>query len=346
MAKFHVNPETGRASQCAASFKCPFGDLESDHYATAAEARKSYEQKMQAEAETQLKARKEKAAKRLGDPIIYTDSPDYRVSKDAKYYIDYDYDTEGGEVDEYGMHRGSSIVDMEIKGWERDGEGLADFAKASLGLPHEKPIPEELRKNLQPFVTNFDSYDFEAETSPGYYGEELDSITVPDELLKVLDDYYYSQPNAAGPENILGYLRGKGYDTTGERPLEAIKGALQAENKGRLSTKVTRARKWRIANISLANITVPSDAQAEIGEKDPRSPSSPYPGRQNPRDIIAGVVLQKNDGTYELIDGYHRRGWLKANGKKKPRYIILSHEAWKEPSRYSSYSKEVYWNKD
>lgn len=46
MAKFHVNPETGHASQCAATFKCPFGDLENDHYATAAEARKSFERKI------------------------------------------------------------------------------------------------------------------------------------------------------------------------------------------------------------------------------------------------------------------------------------------------------------
>lgn len=42
MAKFHVNPTTGKAGACSARVQCPFGG-EAEHYASEAEARAAYE---------------------------------------------------------------------------------------------------------------------------------------------------------------------------------------------------------------------------------------------------------------------------------------------------------------
>lgn len=43
MSKFHVNPNTGNVAPCTAKAKCPFGDLEKDHYATPELARAAFE---------------------------------------------------------------------------------------------------------------------------------------------------------------------------------------------------------------------------------------------------------------------------------------------------------------
>lgn len=46
MAKFHVNPNNGKAGPCSAKRSCPFGDLETEHYGTVAEAQQAYEGSM------------------------------------------------------------------------------------------------------------------------------------------------------------------------------------------------------------------------------------------------------------------------------------------------------------
>lgn len=46
MSKFHINPETGNPGSCTAVFKCPFGDMDADHYPTPEIARVAYEIKM------------------------------------------------------------------------------------------------------------------------------------------------------------------------------------------------------------------------------------------------------------------------------------------------------------
>lgn len=346
MANFHINPETGNAGRCVATFKCEYGDIEKDHYPTAAEARKAYEKRMEDQAQAEEDARQTKAAKRLGEPIILPTLKPITGSGYVSTGLDYDYDRTYNHPEDEDICRCSVIEDVQIKGWSDDGEGLAEYARDRLGLGRDEPLPEGLKEDLAPFVTNFNSSDYEPEISGGYYGEEFSGIKGPQELEDVIEDHYYAQPDAGGPENILTYLRAKGYDTTGKRPLEAIKGALQAENNGKLIAKVDRARKWRTADINLSNIALPSESQRKAGEADPRALTGPY-GRKAPSGDIAGVVLQKSDGSYELIDGYHRMGWLKANGKRRKKYLILSHEAYQEPSPWSRYrSSEPEWHRN
>lgn len=45
--KYHINPRTGKAVVCKAKIRCPFGDLEKDHYETRDAARRAYEERME-----------------------------------------------------------------------------------------------------------------------------------------------------------------------------------------------------------------------------------------------------------------------------------------------------------
>jgi hypothetical protein len=44
MPKYHINPQTGNPGTCHAKKNCPFGDIQSDHYDSADQARSAYEQ--------------------------------------------------------------------------------------------------------------------------------------------------------------------------------------------------------------------------------------------------------------------------------------------------------------
>lgn len=46
VAKYHINPDTGEVGACRARTRCPFGDLEEDHYASRADATRAYEKAM------------------------------------------------------------------------------------------------------------------------------------------------------------------------------------------------------------------------------------------------------------------------------------------------------------
>lgn len=49
MGKYHVNKTTGRVALCRAVKRCPFGDLQDDHYASRAEALQVFENMMENE---------------------------------------------------------------------------------------------------------------------------------------------------------------------------------------------------------------------------------------------------------------------------------------------------------
>lgn len=48
--KYHISPRTGAPAWCTARERCPFGDMEKDHFATKEEARAAYEERMQEQA--------------------------------------------------------------------------------------------------------------------------------------------------------------------------------------------------------------------------------------------------------------------------------------------------------
>lgn len=46
MPRYHVSPRTGNAVVCKAKVRCPFGDLQRDHYSSREEALAAYEERM------------------------------------------------------------------------------------------------------------------------------------------------------------------------------------------------------------------------------------------------------------------------------------------------------------
>lgn len=46
MKRYHINPKIGEVRACRARKRCPFGDLEADHYDSPEDARAAYEEAM------------------------------------------------------------------------------------------------------------------------------------------------------------------------------------------------------------------------------------------------------------------------------------------------------------
>ena len=46
MARYHINPKTGKPGVCRATKSCPFGDMEADHYPSVAAAQAAFEEAM------------------------------------------------------------------------------------------------------------------------------------------------------------------------------------------------------------------------------------------------------------------------------------------------------------
>lgn len=321
MKKYHVNPVTGVANHCTAVFRCRFGVSEENHYATREEAQKAFE----ADMESEIIEETLRKSKKLGPPILLAPTSLTMPSTDAKYEIEYDYDWSNGGCECEDICRCSTITNVQLTGWkDNNPDGLANYARIKLSMKAGAAIPEDLKKKLEPYA-DFEmiAHDFEVNIVNGYYGEELDSIKAPQGLTKVLNQYYYSQNNAVGHYSVLPYLRGKGYDTTGESPLTAIKGALRAENGGRLNKKVENAKSFKVVKIGLKNIKKLSKSQEAAAVKDQRKP---LPVKETGmREEIAGVAFKNETGEYELVDGYHRTAYYENQTKRqKVSYIVLS----------------------
>lgn len=158
---------------------------------------------------------------------------------------------------------------------------------------------------------------FEVSRRWGYYEEIEVEIDLKPELFEKIQAHYYSSPVAEDPEGILVYARGKGLDTTGHSPVEALKALLKSENGGKDHPRVDAATAVRRQSIRLDDIRIPSQRHYDTVE--PRKPE-PADKRNGP---IAGVVFEEN-GKYSLVDGYHRTKWLRKKLRKSATYLVLS----------------------
>lgn len=314
---FHLNPTTGVAGKCRATVSCPFGDLDKDHYATAAEARIAYE--------TSMAGRTVASAKTLSAPIhIKPTNLRFENLNRAGDFIEYDYDvardcwTNGCD----SICRCSTIENFEAIGWSSsDPNDIESFARSALGMPYSEPFPAELKAKLAPY-RDFSKIkdDFLPIIENGYYGEELAGVEGADDVMKVLEDYYYSQPNAMGPHNILAFLRGKGYDTTGERPVEALKNFLRAENEDHVNLAVENADVFALRRVDFSTINARSKSRVKDAALDPRKPAPEKPSGFTHE--ISGIVVQDHRG-YTLVDGYRRRAFYSTTKRKAGTYIVL-----------------------
>lgn len=99
MSKFHINDE-GNPGPCSAEFRCPFGDLDDDHYSSPQEARDAYEVKMNNQMIETLTARNAEIEKER-NTVVFTDEQlalqdtgdfDYDIAHFERMPSGYDYD--------------------------------------------------------------------------------------------------------------------------------------------------------------------------------------------------------------------------------------------------------------
>lgn len=145
-------------------------------------------------------------------------------------------------------------------------------------------------------LDDFSSYDIEAEG--GYYGQEV-RVTVENEQMELIRDWYFKAENANDAYGVLAYCRSKGIVTRGMTPLEAIKTQLRTENNGMVNPVVERAKNVTVEHVKLSAVKI---SQADHFEK-----AVPRPIRSLTEESkeITGVLIKKN-GSFKLVDGYHR----------------------------------------
>lgn len=99
MSKFHINDE-GNPGPCSAEFRCPFGDLDDDHFSSPQEARDAYEVKMNNQMIETLIARNSQIEK-ARNSFVFTEEQlalqdtgdfDYDIAHFERKPSGYDYD--------------------------------------------------------------------------------------------------------------------------------------------------------------------------------------------------------------------------------------------------------------
>lgn len=117
---------------------------------------------------------------------------------------------------------------------------------------------------------------------------------------------------------VLQYCAGKGYPPHGLTAVEALKAQLKAENGGKDHPRVDIAQHVYLATIQFANLRIPASQHWERIQSAPLTP--PNQGEKP----IAGVVIENRDGTYTLVDGYHRTKGLKTESQAtQADYFVL-----------------------
>lgn len=160
---------------------------------------------------------------------------------------------------------------------------------------------------------------FFVDRSWGYYNEIEVSIELRPEFLAEVQSHYYRLDNATDQDRVLPYVRGKGYPTEGKSPVEALKAQLKAENNNQSHRRVDNSTEVNVQSVQFQKIIIPATAHYE--NVIPSEPQAPVP------DIpkIAGVVVANNDGTYTLVDGYHRTKFIRQDRRRRSAtYFVLS----------------------
>lgn len=254
---------------------------------------------------------------KLNEPVLMYHNG-YSMSYRRMYSVPYEYDgyyCSGSTCNSDGYDdycRDSEYDNIRV------AEGINTRAVlAEIYNCKSEDIPDDLvdYANNELALDETDSY--EVEVAHGYYGDEASvALSDPENVSAKLRSYYFSRDDAKDVNGVLPYVRGKGIDTKGLMPLEAIKAQLRAENKGMIVSHVDRATKVERKSIDLKDVVVPQNEH--FIKADPRKPVAPYGAEET-----VGVLVQKGD-SYILVDGYHRFKDQTARGTKGGSFIILS----------------------
>lgn len=265
-------------------------------------------------------------------PVPSANSPSVvqvtKLSAPKEHYrlpVDYDYDyysCSGATCNSDGYD--DYCRDSEYEGLRIDKNSLnTRSVLAYIYNAKEEDIPDDMviKANNELELDTEDGY--EVYSSPGYYGDEATiDFAFPDNARKALERYYYELPDATDNSGVLPYVRGKGIDTTGLTPIEAIKKQLTDENNGKTHQFVDRANRVSSNVIPFHQVEIPQ--QKHFDSVEPREPAAP-----KNVDNICGVLVKIGEGktaTYRLVDGYHRMKNEKLKNAKSGKFIVLSIE--------------------
>lgn len=236
--------------------------------------------------------------------------------------VEYDYDHYGcsGSICNYRDYD-DYCRDAEYEGLRIDRGSLNP--RAVLAYLY-KVNPEDIPDSLVTKATNeldLDSEDgYEVYASGGYYGDEAHvDFAYPDTALKTLKRYYYELPDAKDEAGVLQYVRGKGVDTAGLTPIEAIKKQLNDENHGKTHQLVERSNTVTAKKVNFDQVEIPQKKHFDAVE--PRPVVAP----ENV-DAVCGVLVQTGEYRYRLVDGYHRMKHKTLANGKTGKFIVLTRE--------------------
>lgn len=230
--------------------------------------------------------------------------------------VDYDYDSthcaspdcgEDGDMCRDTVYEGIRVEDKPIDTRQ---------VLASVFSTAEKNIPDELVR-IGEEELNLNSPDaYDAYTENGYYGEEPQvDFAEPGAVNKRLKEYFYTLPDAKDDQGILPYVRGKGHDTTGLAPVDALKKSLREERNGKLPVAVEKAAQVSRGAVRFDKIKVSQKKHYDTTA--PKVPNSPKGA-----DKILGVVLKKGED-FILIDGHQRLKHARLLNPKSGTFLIL-----------------------
>lgn len=337
--KYHINQKTMNPNICRAKTKysCPLRDDNDnpvEHFTDKESAQEYVENKLNSKMgntsaiRKAMTAQKKKNVKLLSEdeqkeillndralPFEYNYLDGY-LGDEQPFFMDFEIDFVKNEQGESVLQQDSRILPdgVDTLSWAEEIRGNDSFDYAYDERVVDD-ISEILIKNGAKDPENYIVKAWEDEEKVPWA-----SITFlkADQTRKDVENYYYSLKNATDKDGVLDYVRSKGVDTSGMRPINALKAQLDYENNGRKHSLVERS-----SNVTVDYIARDKIHMGAVGRYDAVEPRVP----QGYANVIHGIVVyNEQQDVYYLVDGYHRTKWNDIHGlnKTKGKYIILS----------------------
>lgn len=201
------------------------------------------------------------------------------------------------------------------------GVDVRDFIAGRLGLWTEDDvdsIPAEWVKKVEESGL---AEQVSMRIVPGPHGEEV-AFDVPPALTEMVQNLYFSQPNARDYDGALSFARSEGVDTSGLSPAEAVKKTLfvnnpSAELDQRTLGAVERANNVYSETLHLDHVRYSSSHLNNVGSFDTHA----FAERS---DHIAGVVVYRGAGKYDLVGGAERFKTARKSPISSWRFLVLN----------------------
>lgn len=235
----------------------------------------------------------------LPDSPLSPPSPrnDYTYASGIEH--DYDsYECAYSDCDGYYCH------DKEFRGLRISSVDEREFLAGEYRVDASK-VPDEFVQRLKD--NNFRDH-VEVDAVHDYYGERA-QVRVSDEMHELVHEMYYSQPNATDKDGSLRYAREEGVDTTGLRPVEAVKQVVDTSRLSKdLARRVATARQVERTKLRIADIVHDEEAvRSAVGHN--------FAALKAASKVDGGIVVPDGTGKYVLVGGEKRFRAVKEKGQ-------------------------------